>query len=151
MINPAEREIGKIIKLLIENISIKVREKSFLNQWRETDTVITWFKYIKNKSKCVMQFDIEEFYPSISKYLLVKTINHARTFVDISSKEMHSRKFLLFNNAGRWIKKDGDEDFNVTMDSFDGAEICELMDLYILYTLGDKMERKLLLCMDMIA
>ena len=98
-----------------------------------------------------MQFDIEEFYRSISKYLLVKTINHARTSVDISSKEMHSRKFLLFNNAGRWIKKDGDEDFDVTMDSFNGAEICELMDLFILYTLGEKMERKLLLCMGMIA
>ena len=30
-------------------------------------------------------------------------------------------------------KKDGNKDFDVTMGSFDGAKICELVGLYILY------------------
>ena len=34
-----------------------------------------------------MQYDIEEFYPSISEDLLEKAINYAEAFVDISSDE----------------------------------------------------------------
>ena len=49
-----------------------------------------------------MQFDIEEFYPSISKELLQKTINHVSTFVRTNNEEinviMHSRKSLLFDS-----------------------------------------------------
>ena len=37
-----------------------------------------------------------------------------------------------------WIKKNGDPDFDVTMGSFDGAELCELVGLYILHILGAK-------------
>ena len=51
---------------------------------------------------------------------------------------MHSRKSLLFNNTDIWIKKYGDLDFDVTMGSFDGAELCELVGLYILHSLGEK-------------
>ena len=35
-------------------------------------------------------------------------------------------------------KKDGDKDFDVTMGSFDGAEICKVVGLYILHKLGEK-------------
>ena len=89
-----------------------------------------------------MQFDVEEFYPSISKELLLKAITYAKTLVNISDEEintiMHSRKSLLFNNTDIWIKKNGDPDFDVTMGSFDGAELCELVGLYILHILGEK-------------
>ena len=44
---------------------------------------------------------------------------------------MHCRKSLLFNNTDTWIKKEGDKDFDVTMGTFDGAEVCELVGLYI--------------------
>ena len=89
-----------------------------------------------------MQYDIEEFYSSISENLLKKAIDYARSFVNISSKEeetiMHCRKSLLFNNSDIWIKKDGNKDFDVTMSSFDGAEICELVGLCILHILSTK-------------
>ena len=54
--------------------------------------------------KCIfMQFDIEEFYPSISKELLLKAIKYAKTLVNISDEDintiMHSRKSLLFNST----------------------------------------------------
>ena len=69
-----------------------------------------------------MQFDIEEFYPSISKELLLKAITYAKTLVNISDEEintiMHSRKSLLFNNTDIRIKKNGDTDFDVMMGEF---------------------------------
>ena len=43
-------------------------------------------------------------------------------------------KTLLFN-------KKGNKDFDVTMGSFDGTEICELVGLYILHILSTKYGR----------
>ena len=133
----------KISKYFLEQVNSKVRDLSSVNQWQETSTVIQWFKNIKNKKKCIfMQFDIEEFYPSISKELLLKAITYAKTLVNISDAEintiMHSRKSLLFNNTDIWIKKNGDPNFDVTLGCFDGAELCELVGLYILHILGEK-------------
>ena len=51
---------------------------------------------------------------------------------------MHSRKSVLFNNTSAWIKREGDPDFDVTMGSFDGVDICELVGVYILNVLGEK-------------
>ena len=89
-----------------------------------------------------MQFDIEEFYPSISKEFLQKTNNYASTFVGISNEEinviMYFRKSLLFDSNNIWIKKDGDPNFDVTMGKYVGAEICEIASLYILHVLGEK-------------
>ena len=48
---------------------------------------------------------------------------------------MHSRKSLLFNNGDAWIKKDNSS-FGVTI-SYDGAEVCELVGLFILNGLGN--------------
>ena len=68
LINPSNSGLGKVSKFLIEKVNTIIRDKSLVNQWRDTDTVINWFKNIDNKSNCIfMQFDIEEFYPSISK------------------------------------------------------------------------------------
>ena len=44
---------------------------------------------------------------------------------------MHSLKALLFNKNDVWVKKDN-TDFDVTVGSYDGAEVCELVRLYIL-------------------
>ena len=76
---------------------------SSVNQGRDTDSLVTWFENTKNKNKCIfMQYDIEEFYPSISEDLLKKAINYARSFIDSSSDEeetiMHCQKSLVFNN-----------------------------------------------------
>ena len=38
-------------------------------------------------------------------------------------------------------KKKGNKDFDVTMGSFDGPEVCELVGLYILYILSTKFEK----------
>lgn len=50
-----------------------------------------------------MQFDIEEFYPSIFKDLLLKAIDYEKSFAYISNHETktitHSRKSPLFSNT----------------------------------------------------
>ena len=143
LINPSKSELGKISKFLIEKVNTIIRDKSLVNQWRDIDTVINWFKNIDNKNNCIfMQFDIEESYPSVSKALLMKAIDHAQSFVTINKEEvktiMHSRESLLFNNTSVWIKREGDPDFDVTMGRFDGAEICELVGVYIHNVLGEK-------------
>ena len=64
-------------------------------------------------------FDVEKFYPSISEKLLTDAISYAKSFIDITDEEysliMHSRKILLFQNSELWVKKDGNEDFDVPM------------------------------------
>ena len=43
----------------------------------------------------------------------------------------HARKSVLFDKDSVWVKKDNSE-FDVTMGSYDGAELCELVGLYLL-------------------
>ena len=60
----------------------------------------------------------------------MQTINHTKPFNTLSKEEVktikRSRKSLLFNDTTVQIKR-GDPDFDVTMGSIDGVEICELV------------------------
>ena len=94
-------------------------------------------KAIKNKAKCrFIKFDIAEFYPSISIELLDRSISFAKSLIDIEGNIIntinHARKSLLFDDSGAWVKKDGNPLLDVIMGSFDGAEVCELVGLYLL-------------------
>jgi hypothetical protein len=55
------------------------------------------------------------------------------------SIHMHARKSLLFTDDKPWIKRDGTL-FDVTMGSYDGAEVCDLIGLYLLTGLKQKFE-----------
>ena len=55
---------------------------------------------------------------------------------------MHTRRSLLFADDSIWIKSSEDPSFDVTMGSFDGAELCELVGLYILHVLGEKLGKE---------
>ena len=50
---------------------------------------------------------------------------------------MHCGKSLLFSRNETWKKKSTERCFDVTMGSFDGAEICELVGLNIQSNLGN--------------
>ena len=66
LINPSQSEVGLISKEYLSNIISEVKEKTGVNQWRNTSSVIDWFKNLGNKNKCkFIKFDIAEFYPSI--------------------------------------------------------------------------------------
>ena len=80
----------------------------------------------KRKYKFIV-FDIKDFYPSRKETLLIKAIN--------SNK--HARKFLLCDISEPWMKKDS-RLFDVTMSAYDGAEVCELVETFLLYKLSLK-------------
>ena len=113
LINPSKSELGNVSKVILENVNKKLVKYLKVNQWRNTDSVINWFNAMENKSQCFfIQLDILEFYPSISENILDNAINQS----------------LLYNNYEPWRKKDTDSCFDVTMGSYDGAEICELVE-----------------------
>ena len=68
-----------------------------------------------------------------------KTLNNANTFaenyISISKEDIriikHCRKSLLFYENEAWKKKYTNTIFDVTMGSYDGAEVCELIGMYI--------------------
>ena len=43
----------------------------------------------------------------------------------------------LFKDGQPWVKKENSNMFDVTMGSFDGAEVCELVDVYLLHQLSE--------------
>ena len=74
-----ERKVSFLLKISL----------SAVHQWKDTNAVINCFKNIQNKRKCIfMQFDIDEFYPSIPKELSQKAINRTSTFSEPTSKKL---------------------------------------------------------------
>ena len=53
---------------------------------------------------------------------------------------MQARKTLLFNEGIPWVKKEGNQDFDVPMCCFDDAEVCELVGSCILQQLSQLFE-----------
>ena len=89
-------------------------------------------------------FDIKDFNPSIKKGLLIEALEFVKQHVTIKSKDretiFHARKSLLYNEGERRIKKQSNN-FNVTMGSYDGAEVIELIDIFMLSLIGNKYNR----------
>ena len=142
LINPAKSEIGIISKTYLEKINDNIQQRTKLNQWKNTSSVISWFKDIASKENSkFIKFDIVDFYPSITEQLLTKALVYARSIdaidANIVNIIMHSRKSLLFDKDIVWVKKEN-SDFDVTIGSYDGAELCELTGLYILSNLGNE-------------
>ena len=72
LINPSKTELGKVLKNIIQNIVTNVKKAYHSNLWRNSYDTIEWFRKIRNKSKATfMQFDIIDFYPSITKNTLI--------------------------------------------------------------------------------
>ena len=62
LINPAKNGLGRISKTILDTANENIQEAMDLNQWRNTDTVIAWFKGICNKHLCkFVIFDIKKF------------------------------------------------------------------------------------------
>ena len=137
LLNPCKSNIGKISKQHLEMINNEIRNVKQTNQWRNTTSVIDWFKKINEKSNShFIKFDIVSFYPSITLNLLSKSIEFAKQYCtiteDIIQAIMNTRKSFLFFKGDPWVKKDIEEHFDVTEGSFDGAEVCELVGLFLL-------------------
>ena len=137
LINPAKSEMGIVSKRILEDIGRKLKEKLDVTMWKSSAAVIQWFQEIEDKSNCTfMAFDIVEFYPSITETLLSKALVWAQKHIEIPESEIdvihHARKSLLFCGGKTWMKRDGSGMFDVTMGSYDGAEVCELVGIFAL-------------------
>eukprot|EP00111_Clytia_hemisphaerica_P006802 TCONS_00019646-protein len=131
LLNPAKNELGRISKSILDKINKELKNNLQINQWKNTNEVIQWFKNIPQKeTKTFTVFDIKDFYPSITENLLKKAISFAKQKTKISNEDIkiinHARQSLLFNNDEPWVKKGG-QLFDVTMGAYDGAEVCELV------------------------
>ena len=152
VINPASNNLGRVSKRILDKVNQKCRDASGVNQWRSTQDVLKWFSNVhsanptKDKAK-FLQFDISEFYPSITEDLLRNSLDFAKSHTPIDKEDedliMACRKSVLFNYGKVWTKKN--KDFDVTMGVQDGAEIAELTGLYLfkqvdehLSSLGEK-------------
>ena len=66
LLNPAKNELGRISKAILDKINLNLRNATKVNQWKNTNDVIRWFKSIKYKQNCkFISFDIKDFYPTI--------------------------------------------------------------------------------------
>ena len=106
--------------------------------WKNTDNVLDWFNIADNTNARLIKFDIVDFYPSISEELLNKALAFAKTHVAISDDDLqvinHTKSSLLFDGQSTWKKKSGV--FDVTMGSYDDAECCEIVGIYLLNKLS---------------
>ena len=137
LINPSKSEIGIISKQILQRINAAVLEHINVNQWKNTDSVISWFSNLSNKStRSFINFDIVDFYPSISEELLCEALSFASNYVPITDNEkniiIQAKSSVLFSQNNTWCKETSSSLFDVTMGSFDGAETCELVGLYLL-------------------
>ena len=49
LINPAKNELGRISKVILGNISQRLCTSLNINQWKNTASIIEWFKRIEQK------------------------------------------------------------------------------------------------------
>lgn len=113
------------------------------NQWKNTSSVLQWLQKLPNKRKCAfISFNVVEFYFPISETLLEHARDFGTNYMNISHDYhyiiVEAKKSLLFNNRNHQKKTNTNTLFNVTMGSYDGAETCELIRIYILQQLKEK-------------
>ena len=143
LINPSTSEIGVISKQILDDINTAIINKTQINQWKNTSSVLKWFNSLQHKETLsFICFDVCDFYPSITVKLLCKALDFANGYRPISAHKrdiiIHAKRSLLFSDNTPWQKKASNDRFDVTMGSFDGAETCELVGCYILSLLTQK-------------
>ena len=122
LISPCKNELEKVSKKMLEKANCALIHSLQVNQWRNTDSVITWFSSIEEKTRCTfIQLDIMEFYPLITENILDMTICFPQEHNILTEKDLniikHCRKSLLYVNNEPWKKKNTENCFDVTMGS----------------------------------
>ena len=89
--------------------------------------------------------DIKDFYASVLKELLTNALTFAETIINLDDHDKkiiyHSHKSLLFNQEQTGMKK-GSHMFDVSMSAYYGAEVCELIGIFLLNLLGRQYDTK---------
>ena len=143
LLNPAKPQLGKITKCKLQRMNSELWHLTKLNQCQCTNDAISWFNGLKDKKRRhFLIFDVVKFYPSISESILKKSFAWARTLINIPKSDedqiFMARQSFLFMNQTPWVKKDNST-FDVTMGSYDGAEVAEFVGLFLLNELSQIM------------
>ena len=147
LINPSSNQLGKASKVILESAIKEIKKKTGLNQWISTGQLLKWFerrhKSNKNPRKATLiQFDICEFYPSISEELMEKALTFAKDYTDLPDEHLQiiksCRRSVLFNEGRVWSKIG--KDFDITMGALDGAEAADLVGIYLLHQVQDLLD-----------
>ena len=146
LINPSNNEIGRISKHILDQINTELVSKLSVNEWKNTISVSKSFRNINNKRLYkFLQFNIKAFYPSIKETLLHEVIQSAKDHVPIKRKDVevifHARKSVLYSDGEPWVKKESGS-FDFTLGTYEGAEACELIDIYMLYLIVKNFDSK---------
>ena len=141
LINPCKPEVGKIAMQIVDNIVKQIRAKdNSLKQAISTGEVIEWFKSIDDKKHFkFINWDIDNMYASITPQLLEETLDWATQYVGITTQQRKvvrqaSKSFLYFDGQP-WRKK-GADNFDIGMGAFHGAQIAELVGLFLMSRLA---------------
>ena len=110
VINPTKSELGMVSMKMLAEIILSVKTKAQLLQFKNADSTIDWFSKLERKEKLhFIQFDVVNFYASISPKLLENSVAFAarHTAISENTKEtiMQAAKSFLYSENTAWIKK----------------------------------------------
>ena len=137
LINPTKPDLQVISRHILSRIIRDVRRKTNYKQWINSDSVISWFSELPNKTRLkFLSFDVVSMYPSITEKLLQNALQWASQYTKISEQEfetiMGCKTSLLYDNERNVWKKKGTTDFDITMGAYDGGECCDICVLFLL-------------------
>ena len=79
LLNTNKGNLGLISQKILKRVNGNIRSILEVNQWTNTQDVLKWFNSIQNKTKKhFIQFDIVDYYPSITEDLLRRALDFAR-------------------------------------------------------------------------
>lgn len=88
LINASKTKFGLILKNILKKIILSIQQNSSANLWKDFSDAIKWFQNITNKKNATfIQFNIIDFYPSISEDLLLNSLNFAKNYINITDDE----------------------------------------------------------------
>ena len=128
---------GRVAMKIVDKIVKQIREKDVsAKQAISTGEVIEWFKDLKDKKHFkFINWDIDNFYASITPNIVEQALDWAAHYVDITPHQrkvvMQSCQSFLYFGGQAWRKK-GDDNFDVSMGAYHGAQLCELVGLFLM-------------------
>ena len=132
VINPTKSKLGMVSKQMLSEIISVVISKSQLMQGKNSDSTIDWFMKLEDKRKLrFLQFDVVDFYASITPQILESSLTFAARYTPINQLTKNTiwqANSFLFSSQQAWVKSKGGT-FDITMGDYHGAEVCDLIGL----------------------